>query len=457
MNFTENDKIGRKDIVERICSLVDNLAKDRNFCLALNGKWGSGKTYVMHMISEQLSQHEEYTIVHYDAWENSFYSEPLIAILSCIIEEIQSKLSAIQGEKVILGEIASESISVLCENNKVFKFFHDVFIKIRNLIQKVEKPFRQDTSNSELKDFQSYKSLLHEVKESLNSITENNSTDDNQGKLIILVDEIDRCLPNEQLKILERLHHLFDVKNCAVICAVNLDSISNNVETVYGVDGNEYLRKFFDFTFKLEMNSEEYLEKLLKELAYTMQSVNDKFEWMRVFNHIYNLLTYRGKNLLSNVDNRELTRYVDTAKQILIVFDKNELQSTYVFFLLICLFLKRQVEPDILNARHIANNENTSNASNSKSISYFDYILKYFDVNHMNLPYDLMQHEFCDSSIIEYIYTFNKIMYLSILDENLYDFRCTILHSDRTLQDDSCILRKILIAYGGEPNLSKNK
>ena len=45
MTKFEQDKIGREEIVNRICLLVDNLQKDQHFCLALDGEWGSGKTY----------------------------------------------------------------------------------------------------------------------------------------------------------------------------------------------------------------------------------------------------------------------------------------------------------------------------------------------------------------------------------------------------------------------------
>ena len=48
------DKIGREDFVNKICGLVDSLGKDKNFCLALNGAWGSGKTFVLDMIAEKL-------------------------------------------------------------------------------------------------------------------------------------------------------------------------------------------------------------------------------------------------------------------------------------------------------------------------------------------------------------------------------------------------------------------
>jgi len=53
--------------------LVDSLGKDKNFCLSLNGAWGSGKSFVLSMIEEKLLQKSEYIVIKYDAWENSFY------------------------------------------------------------------------------------------------------------------------------------------------------------------------------------------------------------------------------------------------------------------------------------------------------------------------------------------------------------------------------------------------
>ena len=49
------DKIGREEIVEKVCGFVDSLQKDKNFCLAINGEWGSGKTFVLGLIEEKLS------------------------------------------------------------------------------------------------------------------------------------------------------------------------------------------------------------------------------------------------------------------------------------------------------------------------------------------------------------------------------------------------------------------
>lgn len=50
------DKIGRQDIVDKICGLVDSLQKDQNFCLSINGAWGSGKSFVLQMIDSRNNE-----------------------------------------------------------------------------------------------------------------------------------------------------------------------------------------------------------------------------------------------------------------------------------------------------------------------------------------------------------------------------------------------------------------
>lgn len=72
--------------------LVDSLHKDQNFCLSINSAWGSGKSFVLRMIEKQLVKKQEYIVIKYDAWENTFYSDPLITILTCLIDGIEVKL-----------------------------------------------------------------------------------------------------------------------------------------------------------------------------------------------------------------------------------------------------------------------------------------------------------------------------------------------------------------------------
>lgn len=225
MSYTEEDRIGRKDIVNKISSLVDNLQKDEHFCLALNGEWGSGKSYVMDMLREKFETHPEYIVIKYDAWKNNFYSDPLIAILYCVLDSIKeyAKIFFSTQEKVKYGILRTlkswgeDALSAMKQAGGVSEIIARAIEGISNVITSSGK-----LSNNELLvDYQSYQSLLDEVKKQLNDLAETKIYNDRQTKLIIMVDEIDRCLPNEQLLILERLHYLFEIKNTFVNVALN--------------------------------------------------------------------------------------------------------------------------------------------------------------------------------------------------------------------------------------------
>lgn len=257
------DKIGRTEIVNNVCGLIHSLKKDENFCLAINGAWGSGKSFVLGLIEEKLRQVPEYVVIKYDAWENSFYSDPLISILSCVLDGIEGKYNSLSIGKDRLINAAIVGVDALANLSPKIAALKTAIDGIKAVI----KCFRTPISAEALDDFKSYQKLLKETKEALCKITQAEETPERRTKLVILVDEIDRCLPNDQLKILERLHHLFDVKNCAVIITMNQDCVARTIKTMYGTDGYEYLRKFFNFSFRLTTSSNEYLKNLLDGYA----------------------------------------------------------------------------------------------------------------------------------------------------------------------------------------------
>ena len=300
------DKIGREEFVDKICGLVDFLKKDKNFCLAINGAWGSGKSFVLGLIEEKLSKKQEYIIIKYDAWENTFYSDPLIAILSCVIDGVEEKLYLVERTEEKVKKAAKTGVNTLAKLSTKIEKLKAVIEGIKNII----KDFHNPIDTAALGDFKSYQKLLKATKEILNEITQAGEYREKQTKLVILVDEIDRCLPDEQLKILERLHHLFDVKNCAVIVTMNQTCVAETVKTIYGIDGYEYLRKFFNFTFRLDTSANEYLKNLLEEYIKSFEKIRVPASDVGIpVKLAYQCLLYGSEKALDKADNRELTRY----------------------------------------------------------------------------------------------------------------------------------------------------
>ena len=83
--------------------------------------------------------------------------------------------------------------------------------------------------------------------------------------VVIIVDELDRCLPEYAIKVLERLHHLTEGnRNVITVVSIDKKQVETSVRHAFGYDNPEkYLEKFFDFEVQLDKGetSERILEK----------------------------------------------------------------------------------------------------------------------------------------------------------------------------------------------------
>ena len=450
------DKIGREEIVDKICGLVNLLKKDKNFCLAINGAWGSGKSFVLGLIEEKLSKKQEYIIIKYDAWENTFYSDPLIAILSCVIDGIEEKLYLVERTEEKAKKAAKTGVNTLAKLSTKIEKLKAVIEGIKTII----KDFHNPIDTTALGDLKSYQKLLKTTKEILNEITQAGEYREKQTKLVILVDEIDRCLPDEQLKILERLHHLFDVKNCAVIVTMNQICVAETVKTIYGIDGYEYLRKFFNFTFRLDTSANEYLKNLLEEYIKSFEKIqvpaSDVGTPVKL---AYQCLLYGSEKALDKADNRELTRYFECVTNVCNDFGWQKLNPYHVFFVLLALYIRKIISPTFLNADEIIANQNSISES-YKNLSpderqyvmpYYDYLEEFLGVDRSNPPEEFSRlYQWNGSQIAEFSWTFNETVYFSMGQQFHYNEMRVFFH-EPTVDPEACKdLCRLVVIYGGE-------
>lgn len=459
MTKFEQDKIGRKEIVNRICLLVDNLQKDQHFCLALDGDWGSGKSFVLDMVEEKLEQHREYVIIKYDAWANSFYSDPLIAILSCLIDGIEDKLYLVEQYAEKAKKAGKATLNTLSKLSSKVNIFKSAIEGIKGIYKILHNPI----SMAELEEFKSYQDLLRETKQVLNEVTTTREYRGKQTKLIILVDEIDRCLPDEQLKILERLHHLFDVKNCAVICALNKKSIIKNFKITYGGNGEEYLRKFFEFNFYLDMSAEGYMQKLLEEFSENLAKVKaaeKTHDIPCICAHM--CMEFGEKRALKNIDNREVQRYYDCLIKVCNDFGWERLPgSPYVFFIIVALFIRKNISNTFLNETEIIikqqvidewfANPNIEREQKKYKMPYHDYVKEHLGINREALPKEFSQLLYTRGASItaELIWYFNEIVCYST-GKDFGGNSMRVFEHRPTVDGEICQeLRRLIILYGG--------
>lgn len=249
------DVLNRKDFIDKLIQLVEGFAdKKQGCCFGIDGVWGSGKTFVLEKFEEQLrviqaeeTARDKYYVFHYDCWQYDYYEEPAIAIIVAILDEIDRENSLFSKDVKNAGKVAVETVkatlkkiaSELCKN----RIGIDLIEVASEVLDKTDK--------EEIRDFDSlysFKKSLEETRYCIKEIAKDKT-------VVIVVDELDRCLPTYSIKVLERLHHIFnELENVVVIVSMDKSQLEHSIKAIYGkIDVDTYLRKFI--SFKVHLNN----------------------------------------------------------------------------------------------------------------------------------------------------------------------------------------------------------
>lgn len=259
-NIYEMDLLSRRAFVDRMIEVTETIASNqKNVCYALNGAWGVGKSFVLELFEQYVKneQSEEtasnkYFLFHYNCWEYDYYEEPLVAIVSSMLDEMekQEKLFSSQAKAIIKSALKIIGKGLLAKGNEL------VEEKTGINLEEVASVIRDanETRIKELEENEKYDSNFN-FKKTLNAMKETVKSISKEKTLIFVVDELDRCLPEYAIKVLERLHHVFDnIPNVQVIIAVDKKQFEHTVKNIYGEGTNvdKYLAKFIDFEMNLD-------------------------------------------------------------------------------------------------------------------------------------------------------------------------------------------------------------
>ena len=96
-------------------------------------------------------------------------------------------------------------------------------------------------------------------------------------RIVIFIDDLDRCLPEKAIEILESIKLFLDVGNCIIVLGIDERVISKSMEVKYKdfligknkeipISGKNYLEKFIQLGFKLPMISDKNIEEYIYNL-----------------------------------------------------------------------------------------------------------------------------------------------------------------------------------------------
>ena len=255
------DAIGRKHYAEALSCILDNHANPMT--MAINGSWGSGKTYLLNDWADDLSN-EGCRIVKFNAWRDDFVKDPLVAIVGQFV----SCLS--EYEAFWLSVPCFLSVFKRISKDIVWKWLWNIvkaFLKNKLAIDVdvLAKTTLESRSQGLVNAYKGSIAYRDDFRERVEAIADAHYQQ-HRKPIVFLVDELDRCKPTFAIAVLERIKHLFNIRHTVFVIAVDIPQLSESIKSVYGnIDTGNYLRRFFDLELNLPFpDSRQFVERLWK-------------------------------------------------------------------------------------------------------------------------------------------------------------------------------------------------
>lgn len=237
---TDLDILQRDTYIEILKKIIDGIVKSgKSSVFAIDGKWGIGKSFIIDKLNEEIDK-SKYVVFNYNCWQYDYYEEPLVAIISNIQDNIQY-CGKYYEEEFLKEQRAKRGMdAVYSIGNSVFKKFTGVDLqKIGKNALDINKEYSKENS---------FKKVIEDLQGMLKNITKS-------MPIIFIIDELDRCMPEYAIKVLERIHHIFHgFENVVVLLSVDRTQLDYSIKKIFGenTDIDGYLKKFVDFTIKID-------------------------------------------------------------------------------------------------------------------------------------------------------------------------------------------------------------
>jgi len=242
----EGDQLERGKFSKQLSELLDKLESPT--VLALDDRWGTGKTYFLkRWVAAHTKENDcKSTTVYFDAFENDYLSDPLVSIISAVVDRFPDSETALKKWKSAAKKLIRPGIGIAASlaTFGAARYLDDIGDAVAEAVGAEVKNAANDIwaeQKAKTEALETFKAALVDL------------TTKSDAALVIVVDELDRCRPDYALSVLEIIKHLFAVPNVHFILGVNGNALQSSVKARYGadIDAQAYLRKFINASFSL--------------------------------------------------------------------------------------------------------------------------------------------------------------------------------------------------------------
>lgn len=287
-NITDKDFLG----FDVHANLIKELIKDEKLLpltIGLFGDWGSGKSSILEVIKNDLEKEEKTACLYFNGWVFEGYDDAKAALLEAIlqafenhekfgeglIDDVKKLFKSVNWMRVIgfgMKNIALPATAAFMTGGmslvpQIISGLKEAAQNPEALVSKIQgndteaflKQFIKDSDNSD--NF----NLVRKFREDFERLLEKSKIE----KLVILIDDLDRCLPDRIIDNLEAIKLFLNVKNTAFVIGADPRIVRHAIEF-------RYRDQIIDTSTENSNDRivSDYLEKLI-QIPYNLPKLSD--------------------------------------------------------------------------------------------------------------------------------------------------------------------------------------
>lgn len=287
-NITDKDFLG----FDVHANLIKELIKDEKMLpltIGLFGDWGSGKSSILEVLKKDIEKDEGTACLYFNGWVFEGYDDAKAALLETIIKAFEDEKKFGEGLKDDINRLfksvnwmrvigfgiknialpasaafLSGGLSVIPQ---LINGLKDAAKNPSDLVAKIQGINTEDFLRKFVKDSDDVVQfdVVRKFRVDFEKLLEKSKID----KLVIIIDDLDRCLPDRIIDNLEAIKLFLNVKNTAFVIGADPRIVRHAIEY-------RYKDKIIDTSSENSNDRivNDYLEKLI-QIPYTLPKLSD--------------------------------------------------------------------------------------------------------------------------------------------------------------------------------------
>ena len=271
-------------IKESIIQLLEE--REPRYTIGIYGDWGSGKTTLLKSIHQDIDKNKDKNTnalcipVWFNPWryENEEHIViPLLLQIQQTLSKALDKSNRYNDEKKDFQDKFSKTARALITgfSGKLSLGVAELSFSGKDAVGQEE-----EIKQSEIEFISDMSSIYFDIVKNLKDLT---CIGEVEIKYFIFIDDLDRCLPDKGLKLLEHIKTLFDTKGFVFIIGLDTRSIKAWIKRKYGADSfissKDYVEKLIQIPILLpKIRPIEFIDAIKQKKLLNETEINALYE-----------------------------------------------------------------------------------------------------------------------------------------------------------------------------------